>query len=111
MALISLKLSYETEKKFGNITFITFNDGIHNTLITGIFKFNYDVQNIFVKFQWRVPESHGDEKYEKIFFRTNTNLKRVLEGVRGNSIIALVADVILKSVDEKDRYLPYKKVT
>lgn len=95
-----MRMNYESDKKLANISISTFNDGIHNALINARFEFYSNVQNVFIKLQIRLPETPNDSKYEKIFFQSNVNVRKVLEGVRGNSLISLVSDIILESMNE-----------
>lgn len=108
-ALISYKLNYDCNKKFINATLTTYNDGVHDTLLCSKFEFYTSVHNIFTDFQWRIPESPGDMNYRNVFFRTKANVKKIMQGVRGNFLITIFADMLMKSLDFELKF-PMKKV-
>lgn len=97
------------DPKLTNASVTTFNDGVHDTLICIKFEFLANIQNVIADAQWRLPDSADDNKYEKIFFRTRVNVKKILQGVRGNFLITLFVDSVLKSVDFELKF-PMKKV-
>lgn len=107
--MFTYKVNYIADKKLVNASVETFNDGIHDTLLNVTLDIYKAVQNVFVDFQIRLPESSDDNNYRTVFFRSKINAKKILQGVRGNFLITLFVDTIVKSLDF-DLTFPMKKV-
>lgn len=107
--MFTFKVNYATNKKLVNASVETFNDGIHDTLLNAIIDLYKAVQNVFVDYQIRLPETPNDNNYKTVFFRSKINAKKVLQGVRGNILITLLVDTIVKSLDFELKF-PMKKV-
>lgn len=109
MAVVTYKTRFMNDKNLLNATVTTFSDGIHDTLFSASVETFTEIFNIFVDFEGRLPESSDDNNYEKLYFRTKINGMKFLKGVRGNYLIALLVDMILKSLDFEFKF-PLKKV-
>lgn len=60
------------------------------------FEIKKKIENIFYHYQAYGRESNNDDR---LIFQTNIDASKILKGVRGNAIISLLADAILKKFD------------
>lgn len=76
-----------------------FNDGIHDTKLNVTANFYRQVDNLFILLELRIPEFDGDMNFGRSLFRTILNGHKLLNGVRGNFLISLYMDALLKSLN------------
>lgn len=109
MSLLNYQTQYEFDKRYVNVTINVINDGIHNTVMNVTADLYQTIENLFIDSEVRLEESPGDRNYGKIFFRSKMDGRKVLQGVRGNYLISILVDLVLKSMDFVPK-LPAEKV-
>lgn len=57
------------------------------------------ISNAYVYYEINIPESESDTNYLRTLFRTNVDASRLIKGIKGNFIISMMAELILKSFD------------
>lgn len=93
------QIQYEFNSTLVNYSVSTFNDGIHDTVVSSSTDLYEKIFNIYCSFEIRVAESPSDTKYQRILYRTSMDMKRILQGVRGNMMTSLIVDNILQKAN------------
>lgn len=98
VCLIIYDIHYDCEKVLLNCSMIARNDEIHDTSTTANVVLFKKLYRAFVLLEIRLAESKTDKNYDRLLMRSLVNLDRLVQGVRGNFFISLIADPILKSM-------------
>lgn len=101
-------MQYEFDKRYLNLTITTFSDGIHDTMINTTADLYQPINNLFINLEVRTPQFPENKNYGKIIFRTRLDGIKILKGVRGNYLISLFADFMIRSMDFEPK-LPAEK--
>jgi hypothetical protein len=81
-----------------------------DTVMNAYFELLKTLNNAYISYEIRTPETDDDTDYQRKLFRTNADLSKLLKGIRGNYIISLMVDELFKSFDF-DVKLPIKAVS
>lgn len=57
------------------------------------------IYNHMIQYEIRIPESPDDYEYRRVAFRSRIEWKKILDGIRGNTLIEHVFERLIKSVD------------
>lgn len=90
-----------------NISF--FNDGIKDTVFNAIAETFVDIHGLTVNFVLRIPETSSDTKYSREFLRTSVSFDKFINGNRGNYLVAILMDQLMKYIDFELKF-PLPKV-
>lgn len=63
-----------------NVTMDHFNDKIHNTMVNVTIEIYKPIMNILSLVEVALPESVSDENYQRIFFKSDFNLAKLMGG-------------------------------
>lgn len=98
-----------SNEKILNITFQLFNDKIHDTAITFILDFFFEIEKMKCIFTINIPENEGDRSFKRTLVSTSVDMGKLLEGTRGNFATQAFMENYMKSIDFEPK-LPFKKV-
>lgn len=73
--------------KYGNVTIVLFNDGIHDTKMNLTFDTKYAMEKFQLAASLRIRESDNDEEYKLEIFRTSVDVKRFFDGTSGSNFL------------------------
>lgn len=75
------------------------NDGIHDTSIDGAIQLFKDVYEWRADVAFALAPSNSSYRSTKEYFRTSLNVSKIIQGFRGNFIIAPIIDSLIKSIN------------
>lgn len=81
-----------------NVTLFTRNEN-PSTIMNITFDLIKTLSNSYIYYEFNTPESDTDTKYLRQLFRSNIDVSKILQGIRGNFVISWLSDVLLKSFD------------
>lgn len=90
-----------------NITL--FNDGIHDSSLDIDAESFAVIEKMMVRVKINLALDENDRSYQKQFFQTSVDVKRLLDGVQGNFVIKMFMENLYKSIDFEPKF-PFKKV-
>lgn len=74
------------------------NDGVHDTSFNSLILLNKNVYDWKVDFAILLADDDSDT-YAREFFRTSINVSKVLQGYRGNFLVAPIVNSMLKALE------------
>lgn len=86
-----------------------YNDGVHDSLINSTMTVFETIENIFVSVIIKVPADKNDKHYQKEFYRTTADMKKLLSGIEASFVAKVVMENFRKSVDFELKF-PFQKV-
>lgn len=103
------KVENDFNKLYLNISSELFNDGIHDFRFSSCIETFVDIVSVILYIKLNIPESPNDQKYQKVFFQTVCDIKKIINGTSTNFITRSIMEKFSTSVDFELK-LPFKKV-
>lgn len=94
------KIEIDQNFEIGNLTieFATKPDGVSDTEMNVTIDLHKWIEQLQYDVTFNMPESHDDTRYMKEILRTKFNVTRIFDGIKGNSVMRIFMDSILKSI-------------
>lgn len=104
------KINQEVDATVATVNTSFFNDGIHDTVFNVVMETFVDIYGLTINFVLKLPETSSDTKYGREFLRTSVSIDKFLNGNRGNYLVALLLDQVMKYIDFEIKF-PLPKVS
>lgn len=95
--------------KVVNLTVKVLNDGSGGSLLNATLELFETIENFLASIIVRVPANEKDKNYQKEFYRTTIDFKKVLKGIQPSFVAKVIMENFQKAADFEVKF-PFQKV-